>query len=156
MSARVGHLALAAGDGSLLGLRCHLQVSSVVAVKENERVLGKAQIIDLREDPTALQRLKDAAERAKCELSFTDRVTVMVPRITSSSNLEYPLSRAQLEKLCADMVDRTIEVTREAVAMAGLQLRQIDDIVLVGGQRFSQTMVTRPQTMCACSSEIEI
>ena len=90
--------------------------------------------VDLREDATALQRLKDAAERAKCELSFTDRVTVMVPRITSGANLEYPLSRAQLEKLCADMVDRTIEVTREAVAMAGLQLRQIDDIVLVGGQ----------------------
>ena len=90
--------------------------------------------VDLREDPTALQRIKDAAERAKCELSFTDRVTVLVPRITSSTNLEYPLSRSQLEKLCADMVDRTVEITREAVAMAGLQLRQIDDIVLVGGQ----------------------
>ena len=89
---------------------------------------------DLREDITALQRLKDAAERAKCELSFTDRVTVLVPRITATRNLEYELTRSQLEELVGDLVDKTVEITREAVAMAGLQLGQVDDVVLVGGQ----------------------
>ena len=89
---------------------------------------------DLREDVTALQRLKDAAERAKCELSFTDKVTVLVPRITPTRNLEYELTRSQLEELCADLVDKTMEITQEAVAMAGLQINQLDDIVLVGGQ----------------------
>ncbi|MCP4809803.1 MAG: Hsp70 family protein [Proteobacteria bacterium] len=89
---------------------------------------------DLREDVTALQRLKDAAERAKCELSFTDKVTVLVPRITPTRNLEYELTRSQLEELVGDLVDKTLDITQEAVAMAGLQINQLDDIVLVGGQ----------------------
>jgi molecular chaperone DnaK len=90
--------------------------------------------VDLREDATALQRLKDAAERAKCELSFTDSVTVLVPRITPTRNLEIQLTRQQLEGLVEDLVEGSISVTREAVSMAGLQLHQMDDVVLVGGQ----------------------
>ena len=89
---------------------------------------------DLREDVTALQRLKDASERAKCELSFADKVTVLVPRITATRNLEYELTRTQLEELVSDLIDKTVEITKEAVAMAGLQIGQIDDVVLVGGQ----------------------
>ena len=89
---------------------------------------------DLREDVTALQRLKDAAERAKCELSFTDKVTVLVPRITATKNLEYELTRSQLEELVADLVEKTVEITRDAVSMSGLQIAQLDDVVLVGGQ----------------------
>ncbi len=90
--------------------------------------------IDLREDSTSLQRLRDAAERAKCELSFTDKGTILIPRITADENLEYELTRSQLEQLVSDLIDRTIDITRDALSMAGLQLRDADDVVLVGGQ----------------------
>ena len=90
--------------------------------------------IDLREDIVALQRLKDAAELAKCELSFTDQTTVLIPRITSSHNLEAQLSRVVLEELVEDFVLRTLDVTRRAIADADLQISDIEDIVLVGGQ----------------------
>ena len=90
--------------------------------------------VDLRQDRLALQRLKEAAERAKCELSFTDRTTVMVPRITATQNLEVPLSRLTLESLVKDLIERAVERTRRVVTEAGLQINQIDDVVLVGGQ----------------------
>ncbi|RME28397.1 MAG: molecular chaperone DnaK, partial [Deltaproteobacteria bacterium] len=90
--------------------------------------------VDLREDRTALQRIKDAAERAKCELSFTDRTTVLVPRITPQHNLELAVTRLTLESLVEDLVDRTLDVTRRALSDAGLQLSDIDDVILVGGQ----------------------
>ena len=90
--------------------------------------------VDLRQDRLALQRVKEAAERAKCELSFTDRTTVMVPRITATQNLEVPLSRLTLESLVKDLVERAVARTRKVVNEAGLQINQIDDVVLVGGQ----------------------
>ena len=90
--------------------------------------------VDLRADPSSLQRLKDAAERAKCELSFSDRTTVLIPRITGTQSLELAISRLTLESLVQDLVDRTLEVTRRSVSEAGLQLSDIDDIILVGGQ----------------------
>ena len=90
--------------------------------------------VDLRTDPTALQRLRDAAERAKCELSFTDRTTVLIPRITMADNLEQALSRLALEGLVEPMVQRTLEITRRAVTDAGLRISDIDDVILVGGQ----------------------
>ncbi len=90
--------------------------------------------VDLRGDPTAVQRLKDAAERAKCELSFTDRATVLVPQIASGKNLEQVLTRATLERLVNELVMRTVDITREAVSSAGLQLGDVDDVILVGGQ----------------------
>ncbi|MBN1336209.1 MAG: Hsp70 family protein [Deltaproteobacteria bacterium] len=90
--------------------------------------------VDLRQDRSALQRLKDAAERAKCELSFTDRTTLLIPRISGTSNLEMVVSRATLESLVDDLVARTLETTRRALTDAGLAFGEIDDVILVGGQ----------------------
>jgi molecular chaperone DnaK len=90
--------------------------------------------VDLREDRVNLQRLKDAAERAKCELSFTDRTTVLVPRIYEDINLELVVSRTTLEALVEDLVTRTIEITRRTLDDAGLAASEIDDVILVGGQ----------------------
>ncbi len=90
--------------------------------------------IDLREDKMALQRLKDAAERAKCELSFTDRTTVLIPRVTPQHNLEQVVSRLTLETLVEDLVQRTLEIVRTAVSEAGLKLSDVEDVILVGGQ----------------------
>ena len=95
---------------------------------------GNEHGVDLREEPQPLQRLKEAAERAKCELSFTDRTTVLIPRITASASLEVAVSRLTLEGLVEDLVDRTLEIARGAVQDAGLQLSDIDDVILVGGQ----------------------
>jgi len=90
--------------------------------------------VDLREDIVALQRLKDAAERAKCELSFTDSTTVLIPRVTASRNLEMSIDRLTLEGLVDDLVERTLDVTRKSLTDAGLQISDIDDVILVGGQ----------------------
>ena len=90
--------------------------------------------VDPRTDPTALQRLKDAAERAKCELSFTDRTTILIPMITMADSLETSLSRLTLEGLVEDLIERTLEITRDAIKAAGLRLADIDDVILVGGQ----------------------
>jgi len=90
--------------------------------------------VDPRTDATALQRLKDAAERAKCELSFTDRTTILIPMITMADSLETALSRLMLEELVEDLIDRTLEITRDAIGAAGLRLADIDDVILVGGQ----------------------
>jgi len=90
--------------------------------------------VDLREDRTCLQRLKDAAERAKCELSFTDRTTVLIPRVYEDVNLEMVVSRTTLEALVEDLLSRTVEVTRRTLDDAGLTASDIDDVILVGGQ----------------------
>ncbi|MFT5586101.1 MAG: molecular chaperone DnaK [Cognaticolwellia sp.] len=90
--------------------------------------------IDLRQDRTARQRLKDAAERAKCELSFTEKTRLLVPRITPELNLEDTLSRTDLEGLVEDLVQRTLDIAKEAVNSAGLSIAVLDDVVLVGGQ----------------------
>jgi len=89
---------------------------------------------DLRTDLGGLQRVKDAAERAKCELSFTDRTTVLIPRVHNGENLEVAVSRLVLEGLVEDLVERTLQVTRQAVSEAGLNLSDVDDVILVGGQ----------------------
>ncbi|MEY3213237.1 MAG: molecular chaperone DnaK [Pseudomonadota bacterium] len=98
-----------------------------------ERFLRQKRV-DLRKDRIALQRLKEAAEIAKCELSFQDKARILVPRITAKDNLEDTITRTQLEEQVNDLVERTLNVVRGAVAAAGLQLKDIDDIVLVGGQ----------------------
>ncbi|MFH1467242.1 MAG: Hsp70 family protein [Pseudomonadota bacterium] len=90
--------------------------------------------VDLREDRVSKQRLKDAAERAKCELSFTDRTTVLVPRAYEDINLELVVSRPTLEALVEDLVSRTIEITRRTLDDAGLAASEVDDVILVGGQ----------------------
>ena len=90
--------------------------------------------IDLRQDRTSRQRLKDAAKRAKCELSFTETTRLLIPRITPELNLEDTLTRTDLEGLVEDLVQRTLDIARETVTSAGLTIAALDDVVLVGGQ----------------------
>ena len=97
----------------------------------------KAQGIDLRSDKMALQRLKEAAEKAKCELSSTMQTNVNLPFITADASgakhLDLTLSRAKLEQLVDDLVQRTVGPCRRALEDAGLKLSDIDEVVLVGG-----------------------
>jgi molecular chaperone DnaK len=94
--------------------------------------------IDLRKDRLALQRLKDAAEKAKIELSSTTQTEVSLPFITADQNgpkhLSVKLSRAKLEALVDDLIQRTIGPCQAALKDAGLSASQIDEVVLVGGQ----------------------
>src|SRR3979490_1627368 len=98
----------------------------------------KEQGIDLRKDRLALQRLKDAAEKAKIELSSAPQTDVNLPFITADKtgpkHLNIKLSRAKLEALVDDLIQRTIEPCKPALKDAGLQPSQIDEVVLVGGQ----------------------
>jgi len=98
----------------------------------------KEQGIDLRKDRLALQRLKDAAEKAKIELSSATQTDVNLPFITADQNgpkhLNIKLSRAKLEALVDDLIQRTIEPCNAALKDAGLQASDISEVVLVGGQ----------------------
>jgi molecular chaperone DnaK len=98
----------------------------------------KQEGIDLTKDPLALQRLRDAAERAKIELSSTQQTDVNLPYITADASgpkhLNVKLTRAKLEALVEDLVKRTIEPCRIALADAGLKVSDIDEVILVGGQ----------------------
>jgi molecular chaperone DnaK len=94
--------------------------------------------IDLREDRMALQRLKDAAEKAKCELSAVDQVEVNLPFIISNArsealHLQRVLGRHQLEELTQDLVERTIETCAQTMEEAGLGKEEIEEVILVGG-----------------------
>jgi molecular chaperone DnaK len=94
--------------------------------------------IDLRQDRMALQRLKDAAEKAKCELSAVTETEVNLPFIISSArnealHLQRLLTRATLEELSADLIDRTIQICDLTLAEAGLEKGEIEDVILVGG-----------------------
>jgi molecular chaperone DnaK len=94
--------------------------------------------IDLRKDRLALQRLKDAAEKAKIELSSATQTEVNLPFITADQNgpkhLAIKLSRAKLEALVDDLIERTIDPCKAALKDAGLQPSDINEVVLVGGQ----------------------
>jgi len=94
--------------------------------------------IDLRKDRMALQRLKEAAEKAKCELSTTLQTEINLPFITADASgpkhLVMTLTRAKLESLVADLIERTIEPCRQAMKDAGITAKQIDEVILVGGQ----------------------
>ncbi|MEF8786505.1 MAG: Hsp70 family protein, partial [Haloarculaceae archaeon] len=93
--------------------------------------------IDLREDRQALQRLKDAAEEAKIELSNRKETSITLPFIASDDDgpkdLEASLTRAKFESLTADLVDRTVGPTEQALEDAGYDKSDIDDVLLVGG-----------------------
>jgi molecular chaperone DnaK len=94
--------------------------------------------IDLREDRMALQRLKDAAEKAKCELSSVEQTEVNLPFIISNArnealHLQRVLGRPQLEELTRDLVDRTIQTCEQTLEEAGLGKDEIEDVILVGG-----------------------
>jgi molecular chaperone DnaK len=97
----------------------------------------KEEGIDLREDKLALQRLKEAAEKAKIELSSTTQTEVNLPFITADSSgpkhLNIKLSRAKLESLVEDLIKRSITPVKAALKDAGLKANDIDDVVLVGG-----------------------
>ncbi|MFM7857334.1 MAG: molecular chaperone DnaK [Flammeovirgaceae bacterium] len=93
--------------------------------------------IDLRKDPMALQRLKEASEKAKIELSSGNETEINLPYITSvdgvPEHLVKKLSRAKFEQLCDDLIKRTLEPCRKAVADSGYSVSQIDEVILVGG-----------------------
>jgi molecular chaperone DnaK len=93
--------------------------------------------IDLRKDPMALQRLKEASEKAKIELSSGSETEINLPYITSvdgvPEHLVKKLSRAKFEQLCDDLIKRTLEPCRKAVADSGVSVSQIDEVILVGG-----------------------
>ena len=98
----------------------------------------REQGIDLRQDKMALQRLKEAAEKAKCELSTVQQTEVNLPFITADASgpkhLSINLTRAKLEQLVMELVEKTIEPCKKALTDAGKTAAQIDEVVLVGGQ----------------------
>ena len=97
----------------------------------------KAEGIDLRKDPMALQRLKEAAEKAKCELSTTMETEINLPFITADDSgpkhLSLTLSRAKFESLNDDLFQRTVSPCEQALADAGIGKGEIDEVILVGG-----------------------
>jgi len=97
----------------------------------------KEQGIDLRKDAMALQRLKEAAERAKIELSSALQTDVNLPFITADASgpkhLNYRLTRSKLEQLCADLLERAKQPCRQAMQDASLSAAQVDEVILVGG-----------------------
>ncbi len=97
----------------------------------------KDQAIDLSKDPMALQRLKEAAEKAKIELSGTMSTDINLPFITADASgpkhLNYQLTRAKFEQLVDDLVQRTLEPMKKALKDAGMEPSEVDEILLVGG-----------------------
>jgi len=98
----------------------------------------KDQGVDLKKDPLALQRLKEAAERAKIELSSSQQTEVNLPYITADQSgpkhLNIKVTRAKLESLVEELVKRSIEPCRTALNDAGLKIADVDEVILVGGQ----------------------
>ncbi|CAM3894793.1 molecular chaperone DnaK [Bordetella tumulicola] len=97
----------------------------------------KEQGVDLSKDVLALQRLKEAAEKAKIELSSTQQTEINLPYITADASgpkhLNLKVTRAKLEALVEELIDRTIEPCRVAIKDAGIKVSEIDDVILVGG-----------------------
>ena len=98
----------------------------------------KEQGVDIRKDPLAMQRLKEAAEKAKIELSSQQQTEINLPFITADADgpkhLTIRVTRAKLEALVEDLITRTIEPCRTALSDAGLSVGDISDVILVGGQ----------------------
>ncbi|MDH5592139.1 MAG: molecular chaperone DnaK, partial [Gammaproteobacteria bacterium] len=98
----------------------------------------KDQGVDLSKDPLALQRLKDAAEKAKIELSSSQQTDINLPYVTADASgpkhMELRLTRAKLESLVDDLIKRSMEPCKLALKDAGLSLSDIDEVILVGGQ----------------------
>jgi molecular chaperone DnaK len=121
------------GDTFLGGEDFDLRIIEYL-VKEFEKESG----IDIRKDPLAMQRLKEAAEKAKIELSSGQQTEVNLPYITADASgpkhLNIKLTRAKLESLVEDLIKRTIEPCRIALKDAGLSVNDVEDVILVGGQ----------------------
>ena len=98
----------------------------------------REQGVDLKQDRMALQRLKEAAEKAKCELSTVMQTEINLPFITADSNgpkhLTMTFTRDKLEQLVADLIEKTVAPVKQALADAGLEPGGIDEVILVGGQ----------------------
>jgi molecular chaperone DnaK len=94
--------------------------------------------LDLSKDPLALQRLKEESEKAKKELSTTMQTDINIPFITSDESgpkhLNYTLSRAKLESLVEDLIERSIELSKKVIEDSGIKVEDIEEVVLVGGQ----------------------
>lgn len=121
------------GDTFLGGEDFDMRIIDYLA-SEFEKEAG----IDLRTDPLAMQRLKEAGEKAKIELSSNSQTEVNLPYITADASgpkhLNIKLTRAKVESLVEDLVTRTIEPCRIALKDAGLKASDIDDVIMVGGQ----------------------
>ena len=121
------------GDTFLGGEDFDLRIIEYLT-KEFERESG----VDISKDPLAMQRLKEAAEKAKIELSSNQQTEVNLPYITADSSgpkhLNIKLTRAKLESLVEGLIGRTIEPCKIALKDAGLKVSDIDDVILVGGQ----------------------
>ena len=120
------------GDGHLGGDDFDQKVINWIAEE-----FKKSDGIDLREDPMALQRLKEAAESAKKELSSSKQTDINLPFVTADASgpkhLNLNLSRAKFDELVLDLVDRTIEPCKKALSDAGISSSDIDEVILVGG-----------------------
>ncbi len=120
------------GDGHLGGDDFDQKVINWIADE-----FKKSDAIDLREDPMALQRLKEAAEAAKKELSSSKQTDINLPFVTADASgpkhLNLTLSRAKFDELVADLVERTVEPCKKALSDAGLSSSEIDEVILVGG-----------------------
>ena len=121
------------GDTFLGGEDFDLRVIDYIAGE-----FKKEQGIDLKQDPLALQRLKEAAEKAKIELSSTTQTEINLPYVTADASgpkhLTLKLTRAKLESLVEDLISRTIEPCKMALKDAGLKAAEVQEIILVGGQ----------------------
>ncbi len=111
----------------------------------------KSEGIDLGKDKLALQRLDEAAEKAKHELSTTTETEINIPFISSDANgpkhLLIKLTRAKLEELAHEFVDKSIEITKRALEASGLKKEEIDEIILVGGQTRMPAIVAAVKTL---------
>jgi molecular chaperone DnaK len=120
------------GDGHLGGDDFDQKVIDWIADEFN-----KSDGIDLRKDPMALQRLKEAAETAKKELSSSKQTDINLPFVTADASgpkhLNLTLSRAKFEDLVGDLVERTVKPCLQAIKDAGLSTSEIDEVILVGG-----------------------
>ena len=109
----------------------------------------KTEGIDLRKDPMALQRLKEASEKAKCEVSSSGQTEINLPFVTADQtgpkHLQQSLSRAKFEQLVDDLVERSRRPCEQALADAGLKASDIDEIILVGGS----TRIPKVQALVA-------
>ncbi|MGJ8670153.1 MAG: molecular chaperone DnaK [Oceanococcus sp.] len=121
------------GDTFLGGEDFDLRVIEYIADE-----FKKEQGVDLKGDPLAMQRLKEAGEKAKIELSSTQQTEINLPYITADASgpkhLTMKLSRAKLESLVADLIERTVAPCKLALKDAGLTAAEVDEVILVGGQ----------------------
>ena len=121
--------------------------------------------IELRNDPMALQRLKEAAEKAKMELSSTMQANINLPFITMDASgpkhLDYTLSRAEFERITKDLLDRCRKPVEQALRDAGLSVGEVDEVILVGGstrmpavQELAKTMTGKQPNMSVNPDEV--